>query len=282
MVWIALMLLGFTLFVVALNTAGHRWGKDHWRSPRGRGPSYQRWLDAATLDGRTAATSPPAAAVSTAVLGAWRVALDGSGFHVFSSWLVFPVFLSFLLPIWSLSFATTALGGEREAGSLLWLVTRPIPRPAIYLAQYLALLPWSLGLNLGGFGLLCLAAGWPGALAFQLYWPAVLWATLAFCALFHLFAACFRRPAVVGIVYVFFLETILGNMPGTMKRISINYYTRCLMFDAASAYGVQPDKPSIYLPVSGTIAWWVLVGGTLALLAAGMIVFARAQYREES
>jgi hypothetical protein len=255
---------------------------DHWRSPRRLGPSYQQWLNATTLDARTAAVTPPASAVSAAVLGAWRAALERSSFHVFSSWLVFPVFLSFLLPIWSLSFATVALGGEREAGSLIWLVTRPIPRPAIYLAQYLALLPWSLGLNLGGFGLLCLAAGWPGALAFQLYWPAVLWATLAFCALFHLFAACFRRPAVVGIVYVFFLETFLGNMPGTMKRISINYYTRCVMFEAAGAYGVHPAKASVYLPVSGTTASWVLVGGTVVLLAVGMIVFARAEYGAES
>src|SRR5262245_47583674 len=34
MVWIALALLGFTTFLVALNTALGRWDMGHWRPPR--------------------------------------------------------------------------------------------------------------------------------------------------------------------------------------------------------------------------------------------------------
>jgi hypothetical protein len=40
------------------------------------------------------------------------------------------VFLSFLLPLFSLSFATEALGSERESRSLVWLLSRPLPRGA--------------------------------------------------------------------------------------------------------------------------------------------------------
>jgi ABC-type transport system involved in multi-copper enzyme maturation permease subunit len=208
------------------------------------------------------------------------MALGQSDFYVFSNWIVFSIFVAFLLPIWSLSFATEALGGDRESGSLVWLLTRPLPRPAIYLAKFVALLPWSLGLNVGGFALLCLLAGAPGHRAFFLYWPAVVGATLAFCALFHLTAAVFRRAAIVALVYSFFLETILGSMPGYMKRISVSFYTRCLMFEAAHDFGVQPEKPSIYLPVSGTTAWCMLLGVTAVFLVIGMVVFARAQYQD--
>ncbi len=179
-----------------------------------------------------------------------RGIVDQSGFLVFSRWIVFSIFLTFLLPLWSLSFATEALGGERESNSLIWLLTRPLPRPAIYLAKFVALLPWSLGLNLGGFGLLCLAAGQPGAMAFRLYWPAVLWATLAFSALFYLMGAFFRRPAVVAIVYAFFLEVIFGNMPGYLKRISIGFYTRCMMFEAAQRLR-RPAGAARHLPAGG-------------------------------
>ncbi len=223
---------------------------------------------------------PPAAALTDAIAAASRISLQRSGFYVFSNWIVFSVFVGFLLPIWSLSFATEALGGEREGRNLVWLLTRPLPRPSIYLAKFVALLPWSLGFNLGGFGLLCLLAGKPGHLAFRLYWPAVLGATLAFCALFHLMGACFRRAAVVALVYSFFLETILGIMPGYMKRMSISFYTRCLMFDAAADYGVAPEKPSIYLPVDGTTAWCVLLGVTVLLLVAGMVIFSRSEYQD--
>jgi len=193
---------------------------------------------------------------------------------------VFSLFVGFMLPIWSLSFATDALGGEREGGSLIWLLSRPMSRAGVYLAKYIALLPWSLALNVGGFGLLCLLAGKPGHQAFRLYWPAVFAATLAFTALFHLMGACFRRAAVVALVYSFFLETIFGQMPGVMKRISISFYTRCLMFDAARDLGVQPEKPSIYLPVDGATAWCVLLTLTAVLLVAGMMIFARSEYRE--
>jgi hypothetical protein len=283
MVWIALALLAFTTTVIALNTAGGRWGMSHWRMPRGSGATFTELLDGWTVASKRATfTSPEATALGDGVTAACRVLLDNSGFFVFSSYVVFSIFLSFLLPIWSLSFATEALGGERDDRSLVWLLTRPLPRPSIYLAKYIALLPWSLGLNLGGFALMCLAAGAPGQMAFRLYWPAVAGATFAFCSLFHLMGACVRRAAVIAIVYSFFLEIILGNMPGYLKRVSISFYTRCLMFDAAQDYGVQPEKPSIYLPVDAPTAWAVLAGVTVVLLVVGMIVFARTEYRDES
>src|SRR5207245_2899117 len=149
----------------------------------------------------------PALALNLGITTAWRAGLDVSGFYRFANVIVFTIYLSFLLPIWSLSFATEALAGEREARSLMWLLTRPLSRPAIYLAKFVALLPWSLGLTLGGFGLLCLAGGRPGPQALELFWPAVLCGTLAFAALFQFIGAFFKRPAIIAIVYSFFLET---------------------------------------------------------------------------
>lgn len=155
-----------------------------------------------------------------------------------------------------------------------------MPRPAIYLAKFVALLPWTLGLTLGGFVLLCLAAGQPGLLALRLYWPAVTAATLAFSSLFYFMGAFFRRPAVAAIVYAFFLEVIFGNMPGYLKRISIGFYTRCMMFDAANEFGIQPERAEIFLPVDGATALAVLLAATVTLLGIGMVVFSRSQYHE--
>jgi ABC-type transport system involved in multi-copper enzyme maturation permease subunit len=201
----------------------------------------------------------------------------------FANIIVFMPFLGFLLPIWSLSFATQALGEERESRSLLWLLTRPLPRPVIYLGKFVAVLPWSVGLNLGGFALLCLAAGpAAGPPALALFWPAVLGGTLAYSALFHLMGAVFRRPAVVAIVYTFFVESFAGMLPGHMKRTSISFFTRCLMLDAGQDYGLHPpERPDIYLPVESATAWWVLVSVTAGLLALGTWVFSRTEYRDE-
>jgi hypothetical protein len=280
MVWIALGLLAITVTLVAIQTHLGRWGMGQWRWPSRRYPTLMDWTGEVQLLLGGMDHSPNGQGLRAALLGACRVILDQSDFMVFARWTVFSIFLSFLLPLWSLSFATEALGGERENNSLVWLLTRPLPRPAIYLAKFVALLPWSIGLNVGGFALMCLVAGSSGERAFRLFWPAVLWATLAFAALFFLMGATFRRPAVVAIVYSFFLEVILGNMPGYLKRVSIGFYARCMMFEAAQDYGVQPEKPSVFLPVDAGTAQAVLVGMTFALLALGALLFSRTQYHE--
>jgi hypothetical protein len=302
MVWIALGLLAFAGTVVAINTAAGRWGMHHWRYPRRWGPTFPVWIDKTQVVLSLVHRSPEAQGLQHGVLGCCRTlispdaratlpgqpkgepprgpVLAWSGFLVFAQWVVFGIFLTFLLPLWSLSFATEALGGERESNSLVWLLTRPLARPGIYLARFVALLPWSLGLALGGFALLCLAAGPPGRPALRLFWPAVFWSALAFSALFYLMGAFFRRPAVLALVYSFCLEVVLGNMPGYLKRLSIGFYARCMMYDAASGSGLQPEKPSVFLPVDGPTALLVLAATTVVLLGVGMAVFARSQYRE--
>ncbi|HXG10215.1 MAG TPA: ABC transporter permease [Gemmataceae bacterium] len=280
MVGIALALLVVAVGWIAVqSTLRGGFGMQHWRTPRRAPLTYGQWAGELELRLSAAPLAPGANAVQQGILGACQAVIARSDVLHFSQ-VIFALFISFLLPIWSLSFATDALGGEREGGNLIWLLTRPLPRSAIYLAKFVALLPWSLALNVGGFGLMCLAAGRPGPVAFALYWPAVLWSTLAFTALFHLMGASFPRPAIVALVYAFFLEMILGNMPGYMKRVSIGFYARCMMFDAAQEYGVQPEKPSVYLPVDGATAYWVLIGLTAGLLALGMYLFARKEYQD--
>jgi len=279
MLGIALMLLLCTFVVVLINTALDAWSMNNWRFPRRVGHSYRdNAAEYFALQNLLyARRDAPAAA---GFVGACSAILQESGFLVFSRWIVFTVFVSFLLPVLSLSFATDAIGTEREANTMVWLLTRPLPRPLIYLGKFAALLPWSVSLTVGGFALICLAAGRPGQQALQLFWPAVLLSTLAFSALFHFMAACFRRPAVLGLVYAFFLEVLLGNLPGYLKRVSIGFYTRCMMFENAGDFGIQPENPRVYLTVSGTTAQVVLGLVTVVMLLLGTIVFTRSEYHE--
>ena len=94
------------------------------------------------------------------------------GFMNYSRWVILGAFLGFVLPLFTLSYATAAFGTDRESRSLVWLMTRPIPRSGIYLAKFLGALPWCVLFGLGGFAALCLAGGEHGRRAFALYWPA--------------------------------------------------------------------------------------------------------------
>jgi ABC-type transport system involved in multi-copper enzyme maturation permease subunit len=215
-----------------------------------------------------------------AVLQSERFVKDW-GFMNFSRWVMLGAFLGFVLPLFTLSYGTAAFGTDRESRSLVWLMTRPIPRSGIYLAKFLGALPWCVLFGLGGFAALCLAGGEHGRRAFALYWPAAVLATITFAALFHLIGAIFRRPVVVGLVYVFFFEALVGSLPGSLKLLSLTFYARCLMYNSAQAAGYPVEMLEVSQTVTSTTALAVLSVAAVALTVLGMLLFARSEYRDD-
>jgi ABC-2 type transport system permease protein len=203
------------------------------------------------------------------------------GLMNFTWWVMLGTYLGFVLPLFTLSYATAAFGTDRESRSLIWLMTRPIPRSGIYLAKYLGALPWCIFFGLGGFALICLAGGEFGRKSLSLYWPAATVATIAFSALFHLIGALFRRPVVVGLVYVFFFEALVAVLPGSLKLLSLTFYARSLMYNAAEAGGYPVEMLDVQQAVSSTTAWTVLGAATVFLTALGMWLFSRTEYRDD-
>jgi ABC-type transport system involved in multi-copper enzyme maturation permease subunit len=214
----------------------------------------------------------------TVLIVALQTWLRGWEFRRFSSGPVLMVYVAFLQPLWTLSLATEALGRERAEQNLIWLLSRPLSKPAIFLGKYLAVLPWCLALNLGGFALICAAGGEVGLKALEVYWPAILGSTLAYAALFHLLGAVVRRPAMIALLYSFFFEMIVGLMPGHLKRMSITFYTRCIMYGRAQEFDLAERLLTNFEPVSGATAWLILLLASMALLAAGAWVFSRGEY----
>src|SRR5262249_37574528 len=157
MVWVALGLLALTLFIVGLTTRMGLYNRALDRWPEERGRLHVQHLHDLTAK-HPLPSDPATAAVCNAALAGYRAAVyEGSSFNVFTRWVIFWVIATILIPLWSIGFATEGVGREREAQNLLWVLIRPLPRPAIYLAKFVALLPWCLTLNLGGFALICLA-----------------------------------------------------------------------------------------------------------------------------
>jgi hypothetical protein len=230
-----------------------------------------------TADGlRSLMLSIPHAVVSsTEFLRQW-------GFMTYSRWVIHLVYLGFVLPLFTLSYASGAFGTERESRSLVWLMTRPIPRGGIYLAKFVGTLPWCFAFGLGGFVAICAAGGPHGREALVRYWPAALLATLAFASLFHLVGAIFRRPVVVGLVYIFFFEAVVAALPGSLKLLSLTFYARSLMYNEAAAAGYPMELlPAMTQTVSDASAWAVLGAATVGINLLGMWLFSRLEYRDD-
>lgn len=267
------------------------------------------------------------------LIGAINANMGRAGWNVanFARDMVLGVYLTLLLPLLCLCFGTQALGGEWEERSLVWVLTRPIPRSLVYLAKFSAALPWTLASALGGVWLAAWAAGtksfdphwnavlanqqptagpftiplllpdllqaptfhpqrsWPGLEVLGQLWPSVALGSIAYLSLFVLLGAAFRRSTVIGMAYAFLLEGLVGTMPGLLKRMSLTFYTKCLAFDLAEqrswptaegTLGILPERTNLFLPVSGDVAYYVLIGISIALLLLGCWYFSRVEYRD--
>ncbi len=228
--------------------------------------------------------------IKSAVVASYRAMmndrkyLDDYAFLNFARWTVFALFIGFLLPLFTLAYATGSLGSERESRTLIWLVTRPLPRWAIYLAKFLGVLPWSVAVSTVAFIVLCLAGGSMGRKAILIYWQPVIAGAIGFTAFFHLVGAVVRRPAVVGLVYVFFYETLVANLPGSLKQFSMGYYVRSLFYDrtAEVVSAIQPESVNVFAPAEPTTAWLTIIFATIVLTGIGMYLFGRQEPKEET
>jgi ABC-type transport system involved in multi-copper enzyme maturation permease subunit len=200
-------------------------------------------------------------------------------FREFSEFMIL-IFASFVVPICALAFGTASIGGDREDRTLVFLLVRPIPRALILLAKFTATLPLVLGLIVGSYWLYCRLAGEVGQVAFPLYLPAIVYMTLAYVCLFHLFAVWFRHSTILALVYALFMEVLLGSLPGIVKRVAVNYYGRSIMYAAGASEGLPPPDPRWFEPLSVETASWALAGIAAGGLLLALIVFSRREYRD--
>ncbi len=234
---------------------------------------------------------------------AWSLAREPT-VKRFTERMLVPVFGSFLLPIYAICYAASSIGAEREDRTLVYLLNSPLPRPVIYLVKFLS--STSLVLCWSAFGLvsLCLiytpwvresfrflSAREPDAAsemmwgleALRLFWPAVLLAALAYASLFHTLGAVFRHGTIISLAYAFFIEMLLSRMPGIAKRVSVTYYYSCMIYGSGTEHQIRPRLSiELFLPISSHAASLSLAVASAGLLALGIAIFTRREYRDLS
>jgi ABC-type transport system involved in multi-copper enzyme maturation permease subunit len=211
---------------------------------------------------------------------AWSLRRDPTPAR-FTTEVFVPIYVSFLLPMSCLSYASGSIAGDRQDRTLVYLLATPLPRPLIFLAKYAAATVLLALWNLIGAAVMCRMAGEAGWRAYLVYAPVILSTSLAYTGLFHVFSVLFRRATIVSLGYALFLETFLGNMPGIVKRLAISFYAQCLVFERGGPLGVAPTggrNPALFQPVTGQTAQLVLAIAALAFVVLGLSLFSRREY----
>lgn len=190
------------------------------------------------------------------------------------------IYSLFLLPLVAIAFATTALGRDREDRTLLYLLIRPLPRPCILLAKLAATLPIVIITTWLSAWILCELAGKAGREAFQVYWPALGLLATSYTCLFILFGVVFRHATILAVVYALFMELFLGNLPGIIKRLAVNFYGRSLMLAWGEPHGVRVPQGPLFQPVEADTAWWTLCAISLVSTLLAFALFQIREYRD--
>lgn len=187
------------------------------------------------------------------------------------------------MPIFAISYGASGIGGEREDRTLIYLLITPIPRAVLYLIKALATVLLVAFWAGGSLGLMCLLAGEHGRDVFPAFLAAGLLGTAVYAGLFLFLGASFRHGTIISLAYWFFLEVLFGAMPGIVKRVTVSFYAKCLIYEAGEEFSLQPRgriAREMFLAVSGDMAWLVLWSAFAALLALGAMVLATREYAE--
>jgi len=167
----------------------------------------------------------------TFLLGAvWQRLMPGStpsqSYGDVSTLMVFRI-----LPLASAIFSTSVISQEVEQKTIVYLLTRTVPRPVLLLGRYAASVTVVALVSAFTAILLSVSTFHSGALGNALLWRdlgSIGLAALAYGSLFTFVSLLFNRAMLVCLLFAFGWETSVPNMPGAMGRVSLVTYVQAL------------------------------------------------------
>lgn len=157
--------------------------------------------------------------------------------------MIWMLFLRFIVPILGVFYGTALMADEVEDKTITYLFTRPVPRGAVLMGKYFAYLACTTLVVLPSvmlvYFLLVRPAEIPGTFG-QLVTDLALLALglAAYGALFAFVGAYFKRPLVIGLIFITGWEQTAMALPGYMKRFTVAYYVQALVPHAMPSEGV--------------------------------------------
>ena len=158
--------------------------------------------------------------------------------------MIWMLFLRFAIPILGVFYGTALMADEVEDKTITYLFTRPVPRGAVLVGKYLAYLACTSLVVLPSVMVVYFLAR-SGSARFPPR-SSQLVTDLALCssgwpsygALFAFVGAFFKRPLVIGLVFVTGWEQTAMALPGYMKRFTVAYYLQALVPHSMPSEGV--------------------------------------------
>jgi ABC-type transport system involved in multi-copper enzyme maturation permease subunit len=220
-------------------------------------------------------------------LGAPAMRVDGqmiTGPTIFG-FMVWWLYLRFIVPVLALYYGTALVADEVEDKTITYLFTRPIRRGAVLLGKVLAYFVCTVMVVLPSLMIVYFLMGLSGS-SLAATFPSLLkdlvlivLGLLAYGGLFAWVGARFKRPLVIGLVFVFGWEQFAMVIPGYIRHLTVSYYLQSLVPHAVMGEGVLSLLQSLVAQkASLPTSLIMLVGIGTAFVGLAMRVIARREY----
>ena len=215
-----------------------------------------------------------------------RVRMTGPAIFGLMIWVFY---LRFTIPVLGVFYGTALMADEVEDKTLTYLFTRPIRRGAVLIGKYLAYLGCTVFVVLPSVMLVYLLIvpmqGSLGGSFIDLVKDLALLALglAVYGALFAFIGAKFKRPLLIGLVFVFGWEQAALAFPGYLKQFTIAYYLQAMVPHAMPTDGVISLIQGIFRESPGLFVslFWLAVIWALFLGLATWIVERREYVLEQ-
>ncbi len=181
--------------------------------------------------------------------------------------MIWIFYLRFTVPVLGVFYGTSLMADEVEDKTITYLFTRPIPRGAVLVGKYLAYLACTVFVVLPSIVLVYLLVvpirGSLGGSFLDLLKDLGLLAVglAAYGALFAFVGAKFKRPLLVGLIFIFGWEQAALAFPGYLKRFTVAYYLQGLVPHAMPGNSIISLVQGIFQesPGLGASLFWLTV-----------------------
>jgi ABC-2 type transport system permease protein len=199
--------------------------------------------------------------------------------------IIWGMYLRFIVPVLGVFYGTSLMADEVEDKTITYLFTRPIPRGAVLVGKYIAYLACTVCVVLPSVVLVYLlivplkgsiGAAFPDLLKDLL----LLGLGLAvYGAVFAFVGAKFKRPLLVGLIFVFGWEQASLAFPGYLKQFTVMYYLQAIVPHAMPSDGVISMIQGLFRETPGLLAslfWLAVIWGIF--LSWGARIVSRKEY----
>lgn len=194
--------------------------------------------------------------------------------------MIWVFYLRFTVPVLGVFYGTALMADEVEDKTITYLFTRPIRRGAVLFGKYLAYLACTIFVVLPSVMLVYLLVvpmrGSLGGSFLDLVKDLALLALglAVYGALFAFIGAKFKRPLLIGLIFVFGWEQAALAFPGYLKRFTIAYYVQGLVPHAmpndntiSLIQGIFRESPGLF----ASLAWLAVILVGFVGLAAWVV-----------